>query len=367
MPANVQVPDRVRKILHVDMDAFFASVEQRDRPKLRGRALAVGGTGGRGVVAAASYEARAFGVRSAMPVGEALRRCPELLVVRPDIARYRAVSAEVFSIFREATPLVEALSLDEAFLDVTENLWDEPSATRAAMRIKDLIRTRLQLTASAGVSSTKSVAKIASGFRKPDGLTIVPPGKIRTFLEPLGIEKLWGVGPVTAAKLRGLGLKRIGELAALPPGHLEGLLGSQGKRLWELANGIDRREVVTSRTRKSQSAEQTFPEDVTELAVLESVLNEQSSRVCRHLAKAGREGRTVTLKVRYGDFTTLTRSKTLPEGTSDPRLVSAVAASLLRKTEAGARPVRLLGVGLSGFGAPGGATQLRLPFPDEAG
>ena len=364
MSEDGQTPAKMRKILHVDMDAFFASVEQRDRPELRGRALAVGGTGGRGVVAAASYEARTFGVRSAMPVREALRRCPQLVVVRPDISRYRSVSAEVFGIFREATPLVEALSLDEAFLDVTENLWNEPSATLAAIRIKERIRTKLELTASAGVSTTKSVAKIASGYKKPDGLTVVPPGRIRSFLAPLGIEKLWGVGPVTAGKLHSLGLKRIGELAALPLGHVRELLGSQGERLWELANGIDPRRVVTARKRKSQSAEQTFSEDVTELEALESVLVEQAARVCGQLTKAGRKGRTVTLKVRYGDFTTLTRSQTLPEGTSDPSIVAAIASALLRKTEAGARPVRLLGVGLSGFGALGEAVQLRIPFPN---
>ncbi len=355
----------MRKILHVDMDAFYASVEQRDDPTLKGRPVAVGGAGGRGVVAAASYEARAFGVRSAMPGREALRRCPDLVFVKPDFSKYKAASEQVFAIFREVTPLVEGLSLDEAYLDVTENAWGEPSATRIAARIKARIKQQIGITASAGVATSKSVAKIASGLRKPDGLTVVPPDKVRAFLQPLPVEKLWGVGPVTARRLHDLDLHTIGDLASTPEAAMVAALGNQGEWLWRLANGRDERRVTPYRERKSRSAERTFAEDIRDLAELDRVLDEQADRVCGGLARAGQAGRTVHLKVRYDDFTTITRAHTLPAPTTDPDLVGATARRLLRATDAGTRPVRLVGVGVSGFDEDPAARQLRLPFAER--
>jgi DNA polymerase-4 len=356
------MPDALRKILHIDMDAFYASVEQRDDPALRGRPVAVGGAGGRGVVAAASYEARRFGVRSAMPGKEALRRCPDLVFVRPDFAKYKAVSAEVFAIFREVTPHVEGLSLDEAYLDVTENAWHEPSATRVAERIKARIQVRVGLTASAGVAPTKSVAKIASAMNKPDGLTVVPPDRVLAFLQPLPVEKLWGVGPVMARRLHALDLHTIGDVATTPEAVMAVELGNMGRHLWALANGRDVRRVSAHRDRKSASAERTFAEDTTDLGQLDEVMAGQAERVCAQLTRGGRRGRTVTVKVRYSDFTTITRSVTLPEPTADPGVVIPTAARLLRTTDAGRRPVRLVGVGLSGFGTATDDRQLSLPF-----
>lgn len=356
------MPDAPRKILHIDMDAFFASVEQRDDPALRGLPVAVGGGGGRGVVAAASYEARAFGVRSAMPGREARRRCPELIFVPPDFSKYKAASQAVFAIFREVTPHVEGLSLDEAYLDVTENAWHEPSATRVAERIKARIRSQLGLTASAGVATSKSVAKIASAMHKPDGLTVVPPDRVLGFLQPLPVERLWGVGPVMAGRLHGLDLHTIGDVATTPRHVMAAALGNMGVHLWDLANGRDARAVSSRRGRRSASAERTFGEDTTDLAQLDAVLAGQAERVCATLERGGRRGRTVTVKVRYADFTTITRSQSLASPTDDPGVVLATAARLLRSTEAGRRPVRLVGVGLSGFGAPAAAQQLALPF-----
>lgn len=356
------MPDSPRKILHVDMDAFFASVEQRDDPSLRGLPVAVGGGGGRGVVAAASYEAREFGVRSAMPGREARRRCPDIVFVKPDFQKYKAASEAVFAIFREVTPLVEGLSLDEAYLDVTENAWHEPSATRVAERIKARIQAELGLTASAGVATSKSVAKIASAMHKPDGLTVVPPDKVLGFLQPLPVEKLWGVGPVMAGRLHALDLHTIGDVATTPQHVMAAALGNMGRHLWDLANGRDGRPVSSRRGRKSASAERTFGDDTTDLAQLDAVMAAQAERVCTTLAKGGRRGRTVTVKVRYADFTTITRSHTLPEPTAAPEVVIPTAARLLRSTEAGRRAVRLVGVGLSGFDPQAEDRQLSLPF-----
>ena len=356
-----------RKILHVDMDAFFASVEQRDDPTLRGQPVAVGGSGGRGVVALAIPAARRYGVRSAMPGAEARRRCPELIFVRPDMQRYREVSDQVFSIFREATDRVEGLSLDEAYLDVTHNHWGQPSATLVAQRIKERIRDELRLTASAGVAASKSVAKIASAYRKPDGLTVVPPHRVLEFLHPLPVGKISGVGPVTASKLEQLGLRTIGALARADPALMRECFGKRGDQLLALARGVDPRPVGGGRVRKSQSVETTFSEDILDRASLEEVLEEQALKVCQRLSKAGRRGKTVTLKVRYQDFTTLTRAQTLLRPTADPAEVARVARLLLDKTEAGTIPVRLLGVGLGGLVEPwrqrrSEGAQLLLPF-----
>src|SRR5881397_3156852 len=242
----------VRRIVHVDMDAFYASVEQRDDPSLRGQPVAVGGRPhSRGVVAAASYEARAFGVHSAMSMTKAVRLCPSLMIVPPDFARYKAASTAVFSIFREVTPLVEPLSLDEAYLDVTENAWGETLGTAVAKRIKQRIRDETQLTASAGVAPNKFLAKIASGWKKPDGLTVISPDRVEPFLQQLPVDALWGVGPVTARKLRARGIERLVDVRAAEPQALRDTVGSLADWLRQLANGIDERPVVPNREIKS--------------------------------------------------------------------------------------------------------------------
>src|SRR5476649_2746066 len=254
----------IRRILHVDMDAFYASVEQRDDPALRGKPLAVGGRPeGRGVVAAASYEARAFGVFSAMPMSRAVRLCPSLLIVRPDFARYKAASNAVFAIFREVTPLVEPLSLDEAYLDVTENAWGETFGTSVAKRLKDRIRADTGLTALAGVAPNKFLAKIASGWKKPDGLTVIAPERVESFLQELPVDALWGVGPVTAKKLRERGIDKLVDIRTTDPEVLRETVGSLADWLQQLARGEDDRLVCADHEPKSSGSENTFARDIT--------------------------------------------------------------------------------------------------------
>src|SRR5579862_4819025 len=259
----------MRRIIHVDMDAFFASVEQRDRPELRGKPLVVGGQPDRrGVVAAASYEARVFGVRSAMSMSKAVRLCPSLVIVRPDFARYKAASNAVFAIFREVTPLVEPLSLDEAYLDVTENAWGETLGTAVAKRLKERIRADTGLTASAGVAPNKFLAKIASGWKKPDGLTVIGPDRVEPFLQQLPVDALWGVGPVTAKKLRERGIERLVDVRAAELQLLRDTVGSLADWLRQLANGVDDRPVVPNRETKSSGTENTYAEDLADLDVI---------------------------------------------------------------------------------------------------
>ncbi len=348
------------------MDAFYASVEQRDDPSLRGKPVAVGGDPGRrGVVVAASYEARAFGVRSALPMAQALRLCPRLRIVRPDMARYQAVSRQVFALFREVTPLVEPLSLDEAYLDVTENAWGEPLGVAVARRLKARIREETALTASAGVAPNKLLAKIASGWRKPDGLTVVAPERVEAFLRRLDVDALWGVGPVTARKLRELGFVRLVDLRKADPAALELALGRHAGELLRLAHGIDERPVVPDRPRKSVGAETTFDEDLTDLEELRRVGARMAERCAAWLLRKALGAQTVTLKLRYADFTTVTRSATGPPVRTAAE-VAARAGALLDRTEAGARPVRLLGVSVHGWVGPGDEEprgQLLLPFP----
>ena len=256
----------MRRIIHVDMDAFYASVEQRDRPDLRGKPVAVGGSpASRGVVAAASYEARKYGVRSAIPMARAVRLCPQLEIVRPDFQKYRAVSQQVFAIFREVTPLVEGLSLDEAYLDVTENAWGETLGVAVAKRIKKAIRDTTGLTASAGVAPNKFLAKIASAWRKPDGLTVIAPEKVEDFLQKLPVDALWGVGPVTAARLRERGIERLVDVRSADPSLLRAAVGSMTDWLQELAAGHDDRRVEPNRPSKSSSSECTYAQDLTDL------------------------------------------------------------------------------------------------------
>jgi DNA polymerase-4 len=354
----------VRRIIHVDMDAFFASVEQRDDPSLKGRPVAVGGRPeGRGVVAAASYEARAFGVRSAMPMARALRLCPELAIVPPNFHRYKAASNAVFALFREVTPLVEPLSLDEAYLDVTENTWGEPIATTVARRLKERILTETRLTASAGVAPNKFLAKIASGWQKPDGLTVIGPDRVETFLQQLPVDALWGVGPVTARKLRARNIERLVDIRTADPQVLAEAVGTLAEWLRQLAQGIDDRPVVPNREAKSSGAERTYAADLVDLEAIRAEVDRLSVRAAEWLARRRLLARTVTLKVRYSDFTTVTRSHS-SVASRDPSLISDRAIHLLARTEAGRRPIRLLGVSVHNLYGDDGPPSPpdRLPF-----
>lgn len=342
----------MRRILHMDMDAFYASVEQRDDPSLRGKPLAVGGQPNRrGVVAAASYEARVFGVRSAMSMARAVRLCPSLEIVPPDFSRYRAASTAIFDIYREVTPLVEPLSLDEAYLDVTENSWNEPLAMTVARRLKARIREATGLTASAGVAPNKFLAKIGSGWKKPDGLTVIAPDRVEPFLQQLPVEALWGVGPVTARKLRARGVHRLIDVRAVEDLVLHEAVGSMADWLKQLAHGIDDRPVVASRETKSSGSENTYPKDLTDRNTIRAEIERMTRSAAGWLERRNLLARTVTIKVRYSDFTTITRSHTAPASRDSADLLER-ALQLLERTAAGQRPVRLLGVSVHNLCTP---------------
>ncbi len=315
------------------------------------------------VNAAASYEARAFGVRSAMSMAAAVRLCPSLVIVRPDFPRYKAASNAVFSIFREVTPLVEPLSLDEAYLDVTENAWNEPLATIVAKRLKERIRADTGLTASAGVAPNKFLAKIASGWKKPDGLTVISPDRVEPFLQQLPVDALWGVGPVTAKKLRARGIDRLVDVRAADLLELRAAVGSLADWLRQLANGLDDRPVVPNRESKSSGTENTYPEDLTDLSMIRQEIAEMAEHAGGWLARREMLARTVTIKVRYDDFTTVTRSHSAAPTRETPAIV-ARALQLLERTDAGRRPVRLLGVSVHNFCGEADTidTAGRLPF-----
>ncbi len=332
------------------MDAFYASVEQRDDARLRGKPVVVGGRPeSRGVVAAASYEARAFGVRSAMPMARALRLCADLVVVPPDFERYRRVSNQVMEILRACTPLVEPLSLDEAYLDVTENAWGEPLGMEVAKRLKRQIVAETGLTASAGVAPNKFLAKIASGYRKPDGLTVIAPERVESFLRELPVEALWGVGPVTAKKLHQIGITRLTDVRAADVEQLRGVVGSLADWLRQLAHGEDPRAVEPERAAKSSSSENTYAQDLLDLDKIRAEIARMARDNADWLARRGLAARTVTIKVRYAGFVTVTRSHTLSRHTADGDVISSWAVELLTRTEAGTRPVRLLGVRVQGL------------------
>ena len=332
------------------MDAFYASVEQRDQPELRGKPVAVGGRPqARGVVAAASYEARAFGVRSAMPMARALRLCPELMIVSPDFERYRRVSSQVMAILRACTPLVEPLSLDEAYLDVTENAWGEEFGSRVARRLKQQIVEQTGLTASAGVAPNKFLAKIASGYRKPDGLTVISPERVESFLQELPVEALWGVGPVTARKLRGLGIERLVQIRIADAQLLRDTVGSLADWLRQLSQGDDPRPVVPDRESKSSSTENTYAHDLVDADAIRAELDRMARENADWLARRRLAARTVTIKVRYSDFKTVTRSHTLSRPTADADLIASWAVELAARTQAGMKAVRLLGVRVQGL------------------
>jgi DNA polymerase IV len=358
-----------RKIIHIDMDAFFASVEQLDRPALRGLPVIVGGNPkSRGVVAACSYEARAFGIHSAMPCCRAHRLCPQAVFLKPRMARYQEVSQQIMTLFHRYTPLVEPLSVDEAFLDVTDNLLGEPSATRIAQAIRTAIYETTGLTASAGVSYNKFLAKIASGHRKPDGLTVIPPDRARAFIAALPIGKFYGVGRVTEKKMRGLGIRTGGDLLRFSRQELGALFGKSGLFLYDMARGLDQRPVEPVRVRKSIGSERTFGEDILDYARVCGILSELVQLVARQLAQKKTGGRTLVLKVRYSDFTTITRSCTTTQGFFAASDILAHLPHLLAATEAGRRRIRLLGITVANLCSEQDAQwmrirQLPLPFP----
>ena len=338
-----------RAILHVDMDAFYASVEQRDQPELRGKPLIVGGTTGRGVVAAASYEVRKFGVRSAMPIGEALRRCPQAICVRPRMQRYKDVSRQIFAIFHEFSPLVQGLSLDEAFLDVTASQSLHGDAASIARAIKERILATTALTASVGVAPNKLVAKIGSDLNKPDGLTLIPPERIHAVLDPLSVRRLPGLGRKLGERVERAGIRTLGELRRAPDALLWPLFGRDSARMRDRAGGLDERPVVADWDEQSISAEETFATDISDRARLTSELVQLADRAGARLRHKTLSAACVTVKIRRADFRTFTRQRRFEPPSNDSRLLASIAEQLLRQwlDEQPRARIRLLGVGVS--------------------
>ncbi|ASJ90367.1 DNA polymerase IV [Porphyrobacter sp. CACIAM 03H1] len=346
-----EAPDSpgLRKIIHVDMDAFFASVEQRDNPELKGKPVAVGGAGGRGVVAAASYEARKFGVRSAMPSVTASRLCPDLVFVRPRFDAYKEASRQIRRVFEHYTPVIEPLSLDEAYLDVTEDRLGIGSATRIAELIRQEIRAKTQLTASAGVSYNKFLAKLASDQNKPDGLCVIRPGEGAQFVAGLPIRRFHGVGPRAEEKMQKLGILTGADLAAKDIAFLRQHFGSMADYLFRAARGIDLRPVRAHRIRKSVGGERTFSDDIGSGAALRETLANIIDIVWERIEAAGARGRTVTLKLKFTDFRTMTRATSLPRWVSGKAEFAQLARALLEAELPLRGPIRLMGLTLSGL------------------
>ena len=347
--SNFVATGHERKIMHVDMDAFFASVEQRDNPDLRGKPVAVGGRGLRGVIAAASYEARVFGVRSAMPTSTALRRCPDLIIVSPHFDVYGRESQRIRDIMLSITDLVEPLSLDEAYLDVTPlNLdWDE--TIRTALRLKEEIFAVTQLTATAGVSINKFLAKIASGQNKPNGLTVILPGQVQHFLDDLPVEDFYGVGKVTAEKMHSMGIRTGRDLKALSEVELVRRFGKIGLYFYGVVRGLDDRTVEPNRERKSLSVERTYERDLDSPDDIDTALKKLLDELVKRYAHDDQSAHTVTLKVRFDDFSTHTRQRTFDHIVTQPELILSTCQDLIEQFPKPLRPVRLLGIGLSGF------------------
>jgi DNA polymerase-4 len=340
----------LRKIIHVDMDMFYAAVEMRDRPELRGKPLVVGGRpDSRSVATTANYEARQFGIHSGMSCAQARRLCPQCLFIPPDFKKYQQVSEQIHAIFHEFTDLVESVSLDEAYLDVTRNKKNEPSATRLAREIKARIFTATGLTASAGVAASRFVAKIASDARKPDGLCVVRPDQVMEFIRPLPVIKIPGIGRVTDAQLQKLGLRTVAGLEKCPLPFLEREFGKFGHYLHDIARGIDESPVTPWRERQSYGAEETFPRDIPEKEPLLEFLQECAQRVFDELGQESKRARTVTLKIKYADFQVVTRRQTFDHFLTSAADIFNAAKDLLERTEAGRRPVRLAGISLSNF------------------
>lgn len=336
-----------RKIIHIDMDAFFASVEQRDSPELKGKPVVVGGDTKRSVVAAASYEARQYGVFSAMPMALAKSKCRDLIIVPHRFSVYKEISRQIRDIFLQYTDLVEPLSLDEAYLDVTTNKMELPSATLIAREIKQRVMEDTRLTCSAGVSINKFLAKVASGMNKPDGLTVITPGRVQGFLDRLEIGKYFGVGQVTARKMNEMGIFTGADLRQIPLSELIKRFGKAGKYYYDVCRGLDQRAVSPSRERKSISVERTFEENIYEEAEAFAVIEQLCKELHRSLEKLDQEGRTVQLKWRYPDFTTPTRSHSFQQFTRDPALILDTITQLFNENVELVRGIRLLGIGIS--------------------
>lgn len=341
-----------RKIIHIDMDAFYASVEQRDNPGYRGKPIVVGGSpeGRGGVVATASYEARKFGIRSAMPSKRALQLCPHVIFVRPRFPAYKEVSQQVRAIFHRYTDIIEPLSLDEAYLDVTQNKLNMTSAIAIAQEIRQAIKEELQLTASAGVSVNKFVAKIASDMNKPDGLTFIDPANIETFMEQLPVEKFFGVGKVTAEKMNRMQLFTGADLKKLSEDELSRYFGKTGRFFYRIVRGIDDREVQPHRETKSLGAEDTFSYDLVQVEEMNAELDKIAQTVYSRLQRYQLKGRTITLKVKYADFRQITRNQSFPYPVGDLDTIAGTAKQLLLKTGLEDAKIRLLGITLSNFG-----------------
>ena len=355
-----------KQIIHLDMDAFYPSVEALDNPELRGKPVIVGGSKERGVVSSASYEARKFGVHSAQPMATAMQLCPNGIVVPVRMARYQEVSEQVFEIFHIFTPLVEPLSIDEAFLDVTGSSRLFGSPIEIAKKIKQKIVEKTGLTISAGVAPSKFVAKVASDMEKPDGLTIVARDKVREFLDPLPIKKMWGAGKVTQKALARIGIHTFKDLRLTSVEVLEKEFGKHGRHMHQLSMGIDPRDVVTLHDIKSIGHEDTYSKDILDLEPAKRELLSLANRVARRMRRKGLEGKTITLKVKYSDFKLITRSVTLHHYTNDSTEIYSNVCSLLEKTAVGKRPVRLLGISLSNLADSDAGRQLSLFSQEES-
>jgi DNA polymerase-4 len=343
--------DKIRKIIHIDMDAFYASVEQRDRPELKGKPIVVGGDpNSRGVVAACSYEARKFGIHSAMASSRAYKLCPHTIFLRPRFDVYKSVSTDIRAIFHEYTDIIEPLSLDEAFLDVTENKIGMTSATLIAQEIlKEIYKKTGRLTASAGVSFNKFLAKVASDFNKPNGITVVTPDDAADFIDKLPIRKFFGVGKVTEKKMHNLGIKTGDDLKKMEKEKLITIFGKAGHYFYDIAHGIDNRPVESGRIHKSIGKETTFREDIDDKEQMIEVLERLASKIENLLKRDGRKGMTVTLKVKYLDFKCVTKGITVRDSINDANVIMKYAKALLDNTEAGTKKVRLLGIYISNF------------------
>jgi DNA polymerase-4 len=357
----------IRKIIHIDMDAFYASVEQRDFPEYRGKPLIVGGSPeGRGVVAAASYEVRKYGVHSAMPAAKAIRLCPQAIFVKPRFEVYRKVSEQIREIFFEYTDLVEPLSLDEAYLDVTENHINLPSATLIAKKIRERIKDKTRLTASAGVAHNKFLAKVASDLNKPNGLAVILPEDAEDFLEKLEIGEFFGIGEATESKMKSLDIHTGKDLKEWSEIDLVNEFGKTGRYYYRIVRGIDNRPVKTHRIRKSIGKERTFSDDVDDLGWINNFLIELAEKIAARMKEKNAAGKTVTLKVRYDDFETITRSTSFSHYINDSKDIADTAISLLEETDVGDRKVRLLGITLSNLNLNerGIFEQLEIPFEE---
>ena len=361
--------EKTRKIIHIDMDAFYASVEQRDSPELRGRPVIVGGDpDSRGVVAACSYEARRYGIHSAMSSSRAYKLCPSAVFMRPRFEAYKAVSSQIREIFKEYTDIIEPLSLDEAFLDVTQNKHGIQSATQIAREIRAKIFKVTGLTASAGVSFNKFLAKAASDYHKPDGITVITPERAERFIDALPVGKFFGVGRVTEEKMHSQGIKTGADLKGFSLEELTSLFGKSGGYFYNIAHGLDNRPVSPARVRKSIGKETTLSEDICNMDMMIDILTEIAGKIAHLLERSGRYGKTVTLKVKYFDFRQVTRSVTVDEPPRTSEEIMQYVSKLLRSTEAGEKKVRLLGISISGFSdeakkAPATSDPLQLSFP----